>query len=78
MKVFKISDFKARCIRILKSVARNREPVLITHRGKPLARVEPIQVQEGERVLGGLRGMMQIKGDIIHSDFADDWEPDGR
>jgi prevent-host-death family protein len=75
MKVFKISEFKSRCIRILKSVARSREPILITLRGRPLARVEPIDSPEGKRTLGGLRGVMRIHADIIHSDFADDWEP---
>jgi prevent-host-death family protein len=74
MKVFKISDFKARCIGILKSVARKREPVIITLRGKALARVEPIQQEETRRVLGALRGSIRIHGDIVRSDFAEDWE----
>ena len=26
------------------------------------------------RRLGGLKGWMKIKGDIIHSDMEDDWE----
>ena len=73
MKTIKISEFKARCIGILKSLARNREPIVITHRGKPLARVEPVRTEPLRRSLGGLRGSVRIQGDIIRSDFADDW-----
>ena len=73
MKTLKISDFKASCIRVLKTVAETREPVLITLRGKPLATVAPIEDERG-RVLGGLRGTMSIRGDIVDSDFAEDWE----
>lgn len=78
MKTLKISDFKAKCIRVLKTVSRTREPVLITHRGKPIAKVEPVQVAPLQKTLGGLKGCMVIQGDIIHSDFNDDWEIPGR
>ena len=78
MRTIKISDFKARCIRVLKTVADTKESVLITLRGRPLARVEPIEDPQGEKVLGALQGCIHIRGDIIHSDFADDWEANGR
>jgi len=78
MRVFNISDFKARCIAILKSVARKREPVMVTLRGKPVARVVPVEPEQIRRSLGALRGAVQINGDIVRSDFADDWEPADR
>ncbi len=78
MKVFTISDFKAKCIRILKSVGRSRDPVVVTLRGKPIAQVMPIGIGQGKRTLGGLKGAIEIRGDIVHSDFADDWEDQGR
>ncbi len=74
MKTVKISEFKARCIGILKSLARSRVPIVITHRGRPLARVEPIQTEPVRKSLGELRGCIKVHGDIIHSDFEDDWE----
>jgi len=74
MKTLKISEFKATCIRVLKSVARTREPILITLRGKPLVKIEPMAPQEHARVLGGLRGNIEIVGDIIRSDSSEDWE----
>lgn len=77
MRKLKISEFKTHCIRILKSVATSREPIVITHRGKPLVQVDPLPPADSKRVLGGLLGVMEIRGDIIHSDFADDWEASG-
>ncbi len=73
MKQIGISDFKARCIAILKDAQRDGTPFVITRRGKPLCRVEPIR--EGQRPirLGALKGTGTILGDIIHSDMADDW-----
>ena len=77
MKTLAISDFKVRCIRVLKTVAKTKEPVIITLRGKPLVKIEPIEHPQGEKVLGGLQGSIRILGDIIHSDFADDWQTNG-
>ncbi|HEY6464019.1 MAG TPA: type II toxin-antitoxin system Phd/YefM family antitoxin [Polyangiaceae bacterium] len=41
MKSVAISDFKAHCLSLLDDVARTGEPLLVTRRGKPLARVSP-------------------------------------
>jgi prevent-host-death family protein len=73
MKTILISEFKAKCIGLLKQVQKTKRPLVVTLRGKPLARVEPI-VQPKKRVrLGALKGWMEIKGDIIHSNMEKDW-----
>ena len=73
MKTVLISEFKAKCIGLLKSVQKTKEPILVTLRGKPIARVEPV-VEPKKRVrLGTLKGWMEIKGDIVHSDMEKDW-----
>ncbi|MBA7662835.1 hypothetical protein ES703_70868 [subsurface metagenome] len=72
MKTVYISDFKARCIAIINEVNQTHTPVIITRRGKPVARLEPIQKEKPERVLGNL-GKMLIKGDIVHTDSSDEW-----
>ena len=73
MKTVLISEFKAKCIGLLKSVQKTKEPILVTLRGKPIARVEPV-VEAKKRVrLGALKGWMEIKGDIVHSDMEKDW-----
>jgi prevent-host-death family protein len=73
MKTILVSEFKAKCIGLLKEVQKTKKPLVITLRGKPLARVEPI-VQPKKRVrLGALKDWIEIKGDIIHSDMEKDW-----
>ncbi len=74
MKTIMISDFKARCISILKEAQRKHEPVLITRRGHPLARIEPVYDNPPPRKFGVLKHRMRIKGDIVHADFDSEWE----
>ena len=76
MKTFSISEFKARCIAIINEVNQTHSSVIITRRGEPIARLEPVTDKKAERILGSM-GKMTIKGDIIHTDFSDDWEISG-
>lgn len=58
---------------MLKDVQKNGQPLPVTLRGEPIARVEPIQSEKRKPKLGTLKGQMIIKGDIIHSDLEEDW-----
>jgi prevent-host-death family protein len=71
-----ISEFKAKCIQLIKSAADHEEEFLITLRGKPMARVTGIPAMR-QRVLGGQRDA--VAGDLpdavlLQSDFESDWE----
>jgi antitoxin (DNA-binding transcriptional repressor) of toxin-antitoxin stability system len=74
MKTVAISEFKAKCIALLKETQGTREPILVTRRGHAIARVEPVLDDPPPRKLGALKGKMVIKGDIVHADFSEDWE----
>ena len=69
-----VSDFKAKCIAVLREAQRSGEPLLVTRRGRPLARIEPIPEEASERRLGLFRGRMRIRGDLVHSTSVDDWD----
>jgi prevent-host-death family protein len=73
MKTVLISEFKAKCIKMLKEVHKNGRPLTVTLRGEPIVRVEPIRVEKRKPRLGTMKGRMIIKGDIVHSDMEDDW-----
>ena len=73
MKTVLISEFKAKCIQMLKEVQKNRKPLTVTLRGEPIARVEPIAKGPKRIRLGKLKGRIEIKGDIIRSDMEKDW-----
>jgi antitoxin (DNA-binding transcriptional repressor) of toxin-antitoxin stability system len=74
MKQVAISEFKAKCIGLLKSAERSGKGFIVTLRGKPLVRVEPIPPAPTAHRLGGLRGSLQIHGDIVNTGFASDWD----
>jgi len=75
MTTLLVSDFKAHCIEVLNAVHDGGEPVLVTRRGKPLARIVPVTDKIGrKRQLGALVDEASEKGDIVHTDFASDWE----
>lgn len=74
MKTILVSDFKARCIAVLKEVQRSGEPIVVTLRGQPMVRVEPFGGGGQRKQLGTLRGAMRIRGDLVRSDSSGDWE----
>ena len=74
MKTLGISEFKTHCIRLLRDAKRSREPFIVTRRGEPLVRIEPLPGPSDSRRLGGLRGVTVIHGDLVQTDFAEEWE----
>ena len=65
MEQIQISKFKATCFAVLERVARTREPILITRRGKPIARIIPAAPSPASRWLGSMKGSVEIHGDVI-------------
>ena len=74
MRSVAVSEFKAKCIGILKEIQRKREPVLVTLRGKPVAIVHPAAAHGAGKRLGGLKGTMTIRHDLVRVDSSTDWE----
>ncbi len=73
-----ISEFKAKCIQLIKEAAENDEELLITLRGKPMVKVIGIAA-ERRRVLGGQKDAVAgpVADDVlIQSDLGNDWEPE--
>jgi prevent-host-death family protein len=64
-------EFKAKCLRLLDKVAEDRQPLIITKHGKPVAHLVP--VPEVSDPFGALRGSGVIIGDII-SPLENEWE----
>lgn len=60
MQQIQISEFKATCLAVLDRVHQTGEPVLITRRGQPIARVVPATQR-----LGTMIGTGKILGDIV-------------
>jgi prevent-host-death family protein len=63
MKAIPAGQFKARCLRIMDEVRSTREPVLITKKGRPVAKLVPADGQP-EDIFGCLKDEIKIVGDI--------------
>jgi prevent-host-death family protein len=70
-----ISDFKARCIELIKRVETTRQPLIVTLRGRPIAKVVPFEEPGDTGVkLGSRIGQAVFQGDIVQFDFSAEWE----
>ena len=65
MKSVAVSEFKAHCLSLLEDVARTGEPLLVTKRGKPLARVSPSGTSATGYPQDTLAGTVVELGDIV-------------
>ena len=58
------TEFKAKCLELLVEVHdHKRKCVIITKRGKPYAKLVPIEDQAGA-FYGALKGLAKIRGDV--------------
>ncbi len=72
-KTIPVTEFKAKCLRLLEQVSKSGEPLVITKRGKPLARVTRAAAQT-RPLMGRMRGTAEEVGDIVYFDTSGDWE----
>jgi prevent-host-death family protein len=63
MKTIAAGKFKARCLAVMDDVQRSREPIVITKRGKAVAKLVPADAPK-RKFLGRLEGIVHIVGDI--------------
>lgn len=60
------AEFKAKCLKLLDEVAATHQPLVITKRGRPVARVVPIEDDTVHSLFGYMKGTGEILGDIVH------------
>jgi prevent-host-death family protein len=74
MQTMPAGEFKARCLKVMDRVRATRQPVIITKRGKPVAKLVPVD-RRGDDIFGCLKGVMEIVGDIESPAVApEEWE----
>ena len=67
-------EFKTHCLRVMDEVRRLRVPVVITKRGKAIAKLVPID-EEKREIFGCLARKIEVVGDILAPAVpADDWK----
>lgn len=74
MKTVPAGQFKARCLKLMDTVSQTREPLLITKKGRPVAKLVPADAHPRD-VFGCMKGEVEILGDIISpATPIEDWE----
>ena len=61
----KAGEFKAKCLELMDWVAAGHEEIIITKRGKPVAKLVPIDTKPVRDVFGWMKGTIIFEGDII-------------
>ena len=64
MKI-KAGEFKAKCLKLMEEVNRTHEEIVITKRGKPIAKLVPISAGPQKSIFGYMKGKGTILGDIV-------------
>ena len=64
MKTMAAGQFKVHCLKVMDEVQSKRQAVLITKRGKPVAKLVPVG-KEKDDIFGFLKGKGKITGDIV-------------
>ncbi len=64
MKTMAAGKFKVHCLAVMDEVQSKREGVIITKRGKPVAKLVPVG-NEKDEIYGFLKGKGKILGDIV-------------
>jgi prevent-host-death family protein len=65
-------EFKAKCLKLLDKVAEDRQPLIITKHGKPVAQLVPLP-EERQDFVGSMKGSVLWMGDVI-SPIDVEWE----
>lgn len=69
--------FKAECLKLMDEVAKKHSEILITKRGKPVARLVPAFPEESKAtgVYGWMKGSVEVLGDIV-TPLSEKWAVD--
>jgi prevent-host-death family protein len=62
-KTLSATEFKAKCLKILEEL--DSRGIVVTKRGRPIARVTPVSDASSEKFYGAMKGKIVIKGDIF-------------
>ena len=74
IRTMRAGEFKTRCLKIMDQVQKTREPLVITKRGRPVAKLVPAD-KHGNDIFGCLKGVIKIVGDIESPVIpAEDWK----
>jgi len=72
MHTISAGEFKAKCLKLMDNVSQNHEEYLITKRGKPIAKIVPIESDQNP--FGFLKDTINVKEDIVSNSDDEEWD----
>jgi len=72
MKTMAAGQFKVHCLKVMDEVQSKRQAVLITKRGKPVAKLVPVE-KDNDDFFNFMKGKGSIVGDIVSPLDPEDW-----
>lgn len=72
MKIISAGEFKNTCLKLMDNVAQTHEELIITKKGKPIAKLVPFESNNDP--FGFMKGSVVIKGDIVNFNLDQKWE----
>src|SRR3990172_8669477 len=69
------AEFKAKCLKLMDEIAKTRKPIVITKRGKPVAKLVAVEPEPRKPLFGCMAGTVTFEGDIL-SPLDVEWEAD--
>ena len=73
MKTIPAGQFKAKCLQIMDEVGATGESVIVTKRGRPVAKLVPIRDADPSSIFGCMRDSARIVGDITVSPWQEEF-----
>jgi prevent-host-death family protein len=67
------AQFKAKCLKLMDDIARTRKSIIITKRGKPVAKLMPVEPESRQPLFGYMAGTIAHMADV-ESPLAVHWE----
>ncbi len=68
-------EFKARCLRLLDMIAQRHEELIITKRGRPVAKLVPMPSNKDGALFGAMAGSVARQDDLV-SPIGERWDAD--
>ena len=67
------AEFKAKCLKLMDEISKTRRAIVITKRGRPVAKLVPIETEPRKPLLGYMAGTI-TRMDDVERPLGVEWE----
>jgi len=75
MRTITADRFKKNCLKVMREMSLAREPILITKKGRPLAKLVSADAKTIDDIFGCMKSEVEIVGDLVSPAVPlEDWD----